>query len=108
MLSTFGMVNLLGSSGWDNERLIRCLHPVDEVFGPPTTRPFDPVGGPPLVDAEPAVHPLETTVGRVEQGRDPVLRSGVELLVDRRPLHRVRMWRLVSHRQVDRALVGED
>ena len=71
---------------------------------------LDPITCAALVHAQPAVDPVELDVllaRELEERRNPVLRVGMLLLLDRGALDRIGMRLLGLHRQVHGALVGE-
>jgi hypothetical protein len=68
-------------------------------------------GGAALVDAEPAIHPVDLAAilfRLTHQRGDRIFRDEVVLLLDTSAMHRVRMRRLRGERLQDRALIGED
>src|SRR6266568_2595670 len=99
-----------GSAGADDQGIRGFLRPLVEVAGPAALRTVDPVSGASLVDAQPAVDPLELDVagGLFEERADEARGRRVLLVLDRRALHRGRMGLLRLHGQRHRALVGED
>src|SRR5271166_8352 len=108
MLSVFMTAS---SARGDDERVVRGLGQLPEIGGRAAPLAGNGIGGATLVDAEPAIHPVDLAAiafSLAHQRGDRVLRDEVVLLLDTAAMHRVCMRRLRSEGLQNRPLIGED
>src|SRR5688500_18977108 len=106
MLSTF--IDAAPSGGRNDQGVGRGADHRPEIGGRSAAYTADGVGGAALVDAEPAIHPVEAEAalgGLGDQRRHPFPRQRMVLLLDVAAVDGVRMRLLAGKRQADGALI---
>src|SRR6516164_3425588 len=108
MLSVFMTTS---STRRDDEGVVRGFGQLPEIGGGAAPHAGDGIGGATLVDAQPAIHPVDLAAilfRLAHQRGDRVFRDEVVLLLDAAAVHRVRVRRLRSEGLQYGSLIGED